>query len=266
MKQLKFKIGADPELFMADQAGVLKAACGRIGGTKDAPQELGIGEGFFVQEDNVAIEFNIPPANSADELKSHLSRAIKELANGVKTMYNFQIVNLSAASFPAEELTTPASQIFGCDPDFNAWTTRKNPRPAAVDKNLRSCGGHIHIGVEDPDKWDRYAIVKAMDLYLGVPSVIMDRGELRKRLYGKYGAHRIKPYGVEYRTLSNFWVFDDKLIEWVWNNTGKALTAVDARSIDFDSEQEAIRTAIDNNDKATAQRLIDKYELEIVNV
>jgi len=58
-----------------------------------------------------------------------------------------------------------------------------------------------------------------MDLYLGVPSVLMDKGELRKQLYGKAGAYRMKPYGVEYRTLSNFWIFSDTTIGWVWDNT-----------------------------------------------
>jgi len=65
-----------------------------------------------------------------------------------------------------------------------------------------------------------------MDLFLGVPSVLIDDGKERKKLYGKAGAYRYKPYGVEYRTLSNFWVFEPGLIDWVWNQTEKALTHV----------------------------------------
>jgi hypothetical protein len=264
---IEYTIGADPEMFMADRAGNFKASCGLIGGTKQMPQPMGIGDGFAVQEDNVAIEFNIPPAASAGDLQSYLQRAIKELANGVQTMYQYQIVNVSAASFPKEELEHPSAQVFGCDPDFNAWTKKKNPRPAADDPNLRSCGGHIHVGYDRKTLGcSPLQLVKAMDLFLGVPSVVMDTGELRKQLYGKAGAFRLKPYGVEYRTLSNFWIFNEKLIEWVWNNTGKALNAAGLQLVDFDQEQEAIRTAIDRNDKLAAMKLIERYKLEVLNV
>ena len=37
---------------------------------------------------------------------------------------------------------------------------------------------------------------------------------------------RIKEYGVEYRTLSNFWIFSEKTIEWVYEQTRKALEFV----------------------------------------
>jgi hypothetical protein len=263
---LNFKLGADPELFMADRFGALKASCGKIGGSKEAPMPMGLGEGFMIQEDNVAVEFNIPPASSAEELRNNMRRALKEIASGVKTMYDYEIVNLSAASFPEEELASPAAQVFGCDPDFDAWTMKKNPRPTAVDKNLRSCGGHIHVGLEDPKIVSPIALVRAMDLFLGVPSVIMDKGELRKRLYGKRGAHRVKPYGVEYRTLSNFWIFDDRLIDWAFNNTKRALAAVVARSVDIDSEEEPIGIAINENSHEMAKYLVNKYNLEVVNV
>lgn len=263
---MKFKLGADPEMFMATIDGQLKAACGRIGGSKENPAPLGLGEGFFIQEDNVAVEFNIPAADDATTLKSHLSRALKEIAAGVRRLHGFEIVNLSAASFPVEELQSPAAQVFGCDPDFNAWTGKKNPRPQADDPNLRSCGGHIHIGVEDVSRMTPRTVIKACDLFLGVPSVLMDKGELRKRLYGKAGAFRPKAYGVEYRTLSNFWIFGDPTIDWVWSSVDKALKAVESQSVDFDSEEEAILDAIDNNNKARAEELVKKYNLDVVHV
>lgn len=265
---MKFRIGADPELFMASVDGHLKAACGRIGGTKQDPMPMGIGPGFMIQEDNVAVEFNIPPAASADQLSENLQKALKEISGGVKRMYNFEIVNLSAASFPEEELQSDAARVFGCDPDFNAWTGKRNPRPSADDPNLRSCGGHIHIGVDDPQLLPIRDFIKACDFFMGVPSVIMDKdGDKRRILYGKRGAYRPKPvYGVEYRTLSNFWIFNKSTTDWVWRNVDRALKAVEAQSVDFDGLDEAILDAIDNNNKNRARELIDKYDLEVVNV
>lgn len=261
-----YRLGADPEMFMADALGALKASCGKIGGTKENPQPMGIGDGFFIQEDNVAIEFNIPPASNAKEFVESLRKAITTISDGISNMYGYNIVNLSSASFPDEELKEPAAQVFGCDPDYNAWTGKKNPRPMAKNPNLRTCGGHVHVGIDNPQSIAPWRAVKACDLYLGVPSVLMDKGEERKEMYGCAGAFRPKPYGFEYRTMSNFWVFDDRLINWVWNGVGKALHAVDAQLVDFDSEQEAILTAINNNDKTVAEQLVKKYNLDVAYV
>ena len=82
---------------------------------------------------------------------------------------------------------------------------------------------------------------------------------MRKQLYGKAGAYRPKPYGFEYRTLSNFWVFDKKLIEWVWRNTERALAAGDVSH-----EMERILEAVNNGNKKVAQDLINDYNLEVV--
>jgi hypothetical protein len=262
---MKFTLGADPELFMADRMGQLKAACDRIGGSKSHPMPMGIGEGYMIQEDNVAIEFNIPPAYSKDAFADSLDRAIQNINKNIDEMYGFRIVNLASASFPKEELESPAAKVFGCDPDFNAWTGRKNPRPKADDPNLRSCGGHVHVGY-DVKMCSPYTTIKFMDLFLGVPSVLMDEDEKRKNLYGKSGACRVKSYGVEYRTLSNFWVLHKPLREWVWSATEKALIAADLRLIDIDHEQEAIQTAIDKNNKEVARELVNKYKLEVVSV
>ena len=57
-------------------------------------------------------------------------------------------------------------------------------------------------------------------------SVIADQGHLRKQLYGKAGAFRPKPYGVEYRVLSNFWIFDKEKTNTVWNLTERAVEHV----------------------------------------
>lgn len=261
---MKFKLGCDPELFLADATGKLRASCGKIGGSKHAPQPLPIGDGYCVQEDNVAIEFNIPPAANAKEFVSSIHKTLDFLTQGVKRMHNFHIVNMSAASFPKDELVDPAALEFGCDPDYNAWTLARNPRPKADDETLRSCGGHVHVGLEG-QVIDRIQLIRTMDLYLGVPSVLMDKGELRKKLYGKGGAFREKPYGVEYRTLSNFWVFDERLTQWVWNNTEKAINAVGARFA-TDNYKDSILDAIDNNNKEAAAYLVKELKLEALNV
>lgn len=258
-------LGCDPELFLIDITGKLRASCGKIGGSKQHPMPLEeLGNGYAVQEDNVAIEFNIPPAKSAKDFIDSVKKTMLYLEDGVKKMHGFTIVNMSAASFPEDELEHPAALEFGCDPDYNAWTLRRNPRPNADDHTLRSCGGHVHVGFERGALKDTQ-LIRAMDLFLGVPSVLMDKGELRKQLYGKAGAFRAKPYGVEYRTLSNFWVFDDRLTKWVWDNTERAVNAVESQFA-IDNYKDSILDAINNNNKDAARFLINECQLECLNV
>lgn len=253
-------LGCDPEIFLVDAAGALISAIDKIGGTKDFPRPLPIGEGFAVQEDNVALEFNIPPARDSKQFVTNINKVKEFLSAEIKT-HGLAFSHLSSGRFSADQLVDHRALEFGCEPDFNAWTKRRNPRPKANDPSLRSCGGHIHVGERFESDKNKYQFIKFMDLAIGVPSILMDNGEERKKLYGKAGACRLKPYGVEYRTPSNFWVFDDSLIEWVWENTQLALHMFKEGKVDIDHEREQIVHAINENNKHVAGELIARYDI-----
>lgn len=252
------KLGADPEIFLQDAHGAFISAIGKIGGSKDWPRPLDdLGPGFAVQEDNVALEYNIPPSGSEDELVKNINAAMGYLRNEVQHQ-GLAFSKASAAFYPKTQLSDPRALVFGCDPDFNAWTGKVNPKPKAPDKTLRSCGGHVHVGVKVPNI---EKAVRRMDLCLAVPAAKMDDGLLRKQLYGKWGAFRPKPYGFEYRVLSNFWVFDEKYIRWVWKATEQALS-MDEHNIEED--EALIYEAINENNIVAADQLIQKYSLMVV--
>jgi hypothetical protein len=260
---VKFTLGCDPEIFLMDAAGALKSAVGLIGGSKEHPLPLPLGDGYAVQEDNVAIEFNIPPADHREQFVASIGNTVAFLADQVFEMYGLRLSGLSASSFDAKELDSPAAKMFGCDPDFNVWTNKPNPRPNAKDKSLRSCGGHVHIGypIKDVDQANRLG--KLLDLFLGAPSTLMDDGDLRKQLYGKMGAVRYKPYGLEYRVLSNFWVFNEQRRSWVWDNTTLALQMLDT-DFDIDKLREPLFNAINKNNKDVAYMLVNTYNVPIL--
>lgn len=96
-----------------------------------------------------------------------------------------------------------------------------------------------------------------MDLFLGVGSVLLDKDTKRRALYGKAGAMRMKKFGCEYRVLSNFWIFDDELIRWVFNNTIKALEFVNMGGIITNPDD--IIKCINTCDKELALEIIDDY-------
>lgn len=251
-----FTIGADPELFLEGNQELF-SSIGIIGGTKKFPQP--IGEGCYVQEDNVAVEFNIPPAENIEQFLSSIHYSIKTITEIASEM-GLSLSQVASGHFNRIFLEVPEAKVFGCDPDFNAYTLKKNKPPKAQDETLRSCGGHVHVG-GDFSKEEKLDLVKTMDLFLGVPSVILDPDEKRKQLYGAPGAFRDKPYGIEYRVLSNFWIFSDKLATWVFNQTQRAAELVKTGSILTRETQKMVVDTINNNDKSTALQMINSFKL-----
>ena len=162
---MKFLIGADPEVFLRDAAENLVASCGKIGGTKQVPMPLDLGDGFAVLEDNVALEYNIPPSASKEQFVNTINRAMNYLSDMVGRQ-SLHFSKESAASFPVWELMHPAAREFGCDPDYSAWDNgARNKPPKADDPNLRSCGGHIHVGYKFKSKEDVVKFIKYMDFF-----------------------------------------------------------------------------------------------------
>lgn len=212
------RIGADPELFLK-RGNKYISSIGLIGGTKYAPFLIRE-DGCAVQEDNVAVEFNIPPCVDVEAFVESINFNLKYLAD-LAEKQGLSLSLTASAVFDKDQLANPAAQEFGCEPDYNCWTGMQNPRPEAKNKNLRSAGGHVHVGCREA-KIDPWEMMKACDLFLGVPSLEMDQDTRRRELYGKAGACRIKPYGAEYRTLSNWWLQDDDSKKWVFRQVHKA--------------------------------------------
>lgn len=217
-----FTIGADVEVFGKVPNGNFIALCGKIGGTKEQPLQVKeLPKGYMVQEDNVALEYNIPVCENSAGFVTAI-RTMREYCKVKMKSLTLELSPEASVSFPVEELNSLQAQTFGCEPDFSAWTKTENPRPECEDRTLRTCGGHIHYGTDV----DMLSGIRLLDLFLGVPSVLVDNSEAskkRRKLYGKAGAMRPKPYGFEYRVLSNFWMFDDYLVDWIYHNSSVAL-------------------------------------------
>lgn len=254
---MKFLIGADPEFFLRDKKyGSYKSAVGLIGGSKWEPKKIDE-VGHAILEDNVAVEFNIKPASSYDEFRASIHKVLDHL-RGILPGYEFSTE--SAVSFPKEELMTPEAQMFGCEPDFDAWREVPNMKPHSDDENLRSAGGHIHVGSDVAIVKPNH-VIRAMDLFLGVASTQRDSGVRRRELYGKAGCCRYKDYGVEYRTLSNFWIFDDAHIKWAFDGTQRALKFVEDGHDISPEDGYLIQRCINTNNKDDYHYLSKKFAL-----
>lgn len=220
-------VGADPEVFLRDKDGKLISAVGLVQGTKDNPFPVVNGA---VQLDGMAAEFNIDPVSQSKMFKRNINSVMKQLD---KMVGENSLSPVPTAHFGAELIASQPEEarILGCEPDFNAYTGRENPKPDA-ETPFRTGAGHIHIGftnVNDPRSashmQDCRLLAAVMDNVLAVPSILFDDDNQRRTLYGKAGAFRPKTYGMEYRTLSNKWLSDPKLIDWVFKSTVLAFNA-----------------------------------------
>lgn len=223
-----FLFGCDPELFVLDDKGRHVSAAPYIPGTKAQPFKVNKGA---VQVDGVAAEFNIDPVSNYRDWEENIKTVMKELQGFLPKGYKLDCV--PAVEFDADlwETFSDVSKELGCTPDFNAWTGDVNPPPHDPDNpRMRTASGHIHIGWtndEDLTDFDHISnchdFVKQLDWYLGAWSCRADTDNRRRRLYGKAGACRIKPYGVEYRVLSNFWIANPSRRLATWNRVQKAI-------------------------------------------
>jgi hypothetical protein len=223
----KITVGADPEVFLQDKEGKLISAVGLVKGTKSNPFVVNNGA---VQLDGMAAEFNIDPVGQARLFKRNINSVMKQLDSMVGEN---TLTPLPTAHFGAEYIASQPEEarILGCEPDFNAYTGRENPKPD-VETPFRTGAGHIHVGftnVVDPKSeshmQDCRLLAAVMDNILAVPSILFDDDCERRQLYGKAGAFRPKTYGMEYRTLSNKWLSHPKLIDWAFKSTVLAFNA-----------------------------------------
>lgn len=217
-----FKFGCDPELFVVNGDGVAVSAEGLIPGTKAEPYKVKYGA---VQVDGMAAEFNIDPVENFEDFDRNISSVMKTLKSMLPKGYSLASVPYMDFSEEEWEKAPDIAKVLGCTPDFDAWTGSVNPPPEDLaNPRRRTASGHLHIGWTDDESLGDEGhinncrdLVKQFDWFLGGWSLQKDTSPHRRVLYGKAGACRYKPYGVEYRVLSNFWVRSRDLRLQVWN-------------------------------------------------
>jgi hypothetical protein len=209
------RVGADPEVFVKHlPSRAIIPVCGLVGGTKEEPNpfpgllvrsnEVGI---YAFQEDGVAFEFNVPATTTPDRFATNIRSVwitLKEMLRGLELDPQLKAEH----AFKESELTSPQAQRLGCIADMWAYgkdgPEKRTAFEAAQFGNRRFCGGHLHLGYNR--KVPPHIMVKFLDVLLGLPSLLHDKQGMRRQYYGLPGLYREKPYGLEYRSLSNYWL------------------------------------------------------------
>lgn len=218
-----------------------------------------MGNGIAVQEDNVAVEYNITPANSAEEFVKSIQLGLDVLREMVSHQ-GLSLALVPSATFEADQLESDQAKHFGCEPDLNAWSGKVNRKPKAKDASLRSAGGHVHVQTNA----DPLLVGRWMDILMGSPFVLVDKDQRRRLLYGKAGAIRVKPYpGIEYRVLSNHWLSSDRLIHWVYGQAFKSVQMAEKGAKIPSALGKAARKAINTGNGTLARQVAEETDSDI---
>lgn len=244
--------------------------CGLLGGTKEHPMKIPeVGEGYAVQEDGVAAEFNIPPCstaydfgNSLSNMLSHIERAIL-LPKGLGRSY---VNNLTLKKEWIEK--HPNVGVIGCDPDYCAYDEKDGlPISRTLNPDLiagvRGAGGHIHLGYP-VDMCRPEILTKLLDVVVGLHFLHLDKQGARRQWWGLAGLYRPKSYGVEYRTMSNWWIWNASKAKTVAGCCLALLESLAGHMVEWSAAYNAIdwqqvKRVIDTEDSAQATNLFHRY-------
>lgn len=263
---MEILIGADPEIFVK-RDGALISAHGLVEGTKESPKPVSLGA---VQVDGMALEFNIDPASNEDQFVHHINTVMAQLGDMVPDC-ELEVVPVAHFGRDLIDAQPEEAKELGCEPDYDAYTGRENNPPNA-EVPFRTAAGHVHIGfcesadIRDANHKDMCeALVRELDVYLGLASLFFDNDTVRRELYGRAGAYRPKSYGCEYRVLSNQWLADEELMRWVVRSVNAAVACLMQKG-GISAEIDDVADIINTSDLERAKAIINKYDLEVPNV
>jgi len=240
-------LGCDPEFFFSNDGEIVgsekvlpeeglkydptKDRCGCDGAHTTPP---GSESKFIV--DGVQAELNPRPntcrANLGNEIGACFRKLWKDLKDKGKD-FNVDFRPLVDITKAELDSLSEKSKVFGCAPSTNVYQKAEEAKIKVNPKKYlkRSAGGHIHMGwhagywgggADTPKMKDIMAnaeiLVPILDLIVANTCVLVDRdpGNIeRRKNYGRVGEYRPKDYGIEYRTLSNFWLRSYQLMSLV---------------------------------------------------
>ena len=210
-------LGADPEAFLM-RDGVI------VGSEKVIPPSLGIGD--VVVRDGVQIELHPQARSYPSGVTGGIGQIFKQLQVLLDKTPEIQVCFKPVIEVSETELESLSdeSRLLGCKPSQNIYGFRTPDVDGKIIRT-RSAAGHVHLGLEGTSIYEpeagidfRTRLVPAFDIVLGNTCVMIDTDpsqRVRRKLYGRPGEYRLPQYGLEYRTLSNFWLRSPALAEFV---------------------------------------------------
>ena len=276
MLPIKPSIGSDPEFFIflrkkKSESQQIISADKILPGKMNKYQTNG-GKAFF---DGVQAEINPDPNTCRESFINHIKVCLTDVYKLATNKYPNHIVDfapLPSIKIKPEDVKGADNEClrFGCSPDSNIYTEEKIEYPDGKKFMTRFSGGHIHLGfndirqlkeMRDPDKL--YNLVRGFDSIAGIISTAIHKDDeserIRRKWYGQAGTYRIQNHGIEYRTLSSFWLSNPFTTSLFTALIRDALILVYNKKEDeylFDNlDENEVRRIINNGDYKNAIRI-----------
>lgn len=247
-------------------------------------------EFFFVKDNKLVPSTDVILADTPEVIKDGFQGELNPRPNTCRESSGYRIANAICLaqrmaekvgasvtfkqSFTVDDETWEKSpneiKQFGCNPTKNIYE-EDFERPDGQSVRFRSAGGHLHLELDRKQKKQVKNIIKVLDIVLGNTCVLIDRdpdNATRRKYYGRAGEHRLKPYGLEYRVPSNFWLRNYVLWSMVTGVARNAIGIVESglykelyKVIDIDD----VRKAINDNDYTLALKNFEIYKQFLID-
>lgn len=277
-------LGTDPELFLENKFGMV------MGSERLIPEDgVETYDDNRIIRDGVQVELNV----GADMCREFVGRNLKDCFKQLRSLLaeaKEQGKDLTLCFKPVVKvdenelnLLSIKSREFGCARSYNIYRPDAVVGVDASTYLTRSAGGHIHVGnlpsyifydksrrhfwdtTPHPEVDERRRLVPIFDVLVGIPSVMIDREpgqEERRKYYGRAGEYRLPKYGIEYRTLSNFWLRNYKLMSLVMGLTRMGVGVLDTTLNPEDDKRKDLEKALlEKVDFAKVIRAIDTNDV-----
>jgi len=269
-KRINPSMGGDPEFFVANRRGKVLNADAFFPGKHDplvATAVTGANKLFF---DGIQAELAFGHSTCRDNIIYNIRRCLALARSRIPADHKILLKPATKIDRKVIENADPEARIFGCAPDFNAYTRSVNTAEMDASRHpFRYAGGHMHLGISSNYQKEGMAeydlvhrdenhlkIIKFLDLMISIPTLVLDNGlgsKRRRDKYGKAGCFRPTPYGVEYRTPSCWWLRSPMTTSLIFGFAKLAWTLLSSKlDEDFrnavDPDEEAVRGIIDESD------------------
>lgn len=275
-------MGADPEIFSTDAKGKLLPAFTYL------PSKAARPSSDFPFWDGFQAEFQLRPSGCITFVVDSMHEQLVKLDGLMKEKHPKGKLTFKNVFRIAPDVlkTTPDQYVaLGCMPSYNAYGIKGECMDDGRELKHRFSGGHIHFQLKDKDynlklsKFVNYtyndadyeARIKACDRIAGIWSVgvaaEMDSpvrrqyyglpGEFRKPVYERDAKDKPVSFGVEWRTLSNFWCCHPVIMHATFEVARASIRMFDNPLLKLwiSDEKEIIRIIAESDVKAARQMM-----------
>jgi len=235
--------GCDPELFLEKGGHIIGSekvlhdqSLASLEWGTNGSKTTGVLNKNAIVQDGIQIELNPRPNPCRANLGSEIAATFRVLRDHLAKLDNVNASFSSVIEVSQEEMDSLSekSKLLGCKPSHNMYDQAATVSCDGSTYRTRSAGGHIHIGLSRYSSHlmkHREKLVPLMDVLVGNTSVLIDRDPYaaeRRKVYGRAGEYRLPVYGLEYRTLSNYWLKAYPLFSFVMGMTRMAVSVLDS--------------------------------------